>query len=153
MSSAYAASQPVGFRQRRQFRSTRQPTTEASTGATPLARGSLQRVLSFRPDAAEQAIAYSRRARTRFVRELIEFIHFPSVSAQPEHALDIQRCATWLAEHLRTIGLKHVEVLRTGGHPIVTADWLHAPHQNTVLVYGHYDVQPPPTTRDRCSFT
>ena len=48
----------------------------------------------------------------------------------------------WLADHLRTIGLEHVRVVRTPGHPIVTADWLHAAREFTLLVYGHYDVQP-----------
>jgi len=80
--------------------------------------------------------------RARSVRELQEFISFPSVSAQPKHGPDLQRCAAWLAGRLRRGGLQHVQVIPTARHPIVYADWLHAPQRPTVLIYGHYDVQP-----------
>lgn len=90
-----------------------------------------------------QALAYIEEHQARFVQELLEFLSIPSVSAQPEHARDVHMAAFWLAEQLRHIGLRS-EVLRTGGHPLVYAEWrgqdLHAP---TVLIYGHYDVQPP----------
>jgi len=95
-----------------------------------------------RHNAADQAVAYLRGAGERFVDDLAAFVRFPSVSAQPAHAVDIERCALWLADHLRTIGLEHVRIARTRGHPIVQADWLHAPRRDTVLIYGHYDVQP-----------
>ncbi|TMD28671.1 MAG: dipeptidase [Chloroflexi bacterium] len=71
------------------------------------------------------------------------FLRIPSVSALPEHAPDCRRAAEFLADDLRAIGLEHVEVLETGGHPLVYGDWLHAEGAPTVLVYGHYDVQPP----------
>lgn len=90
-----------------------------------------------------EAIAYSRGAAARFVRELAELIRFPTVSAQPEHAQAMRRCATWIGDHLRAIGLDNVQIVGTPGHPIVTADWLHAPGRSTLLIYGHYDVQPP----------
>jgi acetylornithine deacetylase/succinyl-diaminopimelate desuccinylase-like protein len=80
--------------------------------------------------------------RRRFVTELKEFVRIPSVSSQPKHAPDVKRCADWLATHLRQIGLENVRVINTPRHPIVSADWLHAPAGPTVLVYGHYDVQP-----------
>jgi len=86
---------------------------------------------------------YALQNRSRFVAELKDFIRFPTVSAQPEHAGDLKRCAKWLAEHLRWIGLKNVRVIPTAGHPIVYADWLQKPALPTVLIYGHYDVQPP----------
>ncbi|OGO55349.1 MAG: peptidase M20 [Chloroflexi bacterium RBG_16_69_14] len=70
------------------------------------------------------------------------FLRIPSISALPEHAGDCRRAAGWLAEALTAAGLEHVEVAETGGHPVVYADWLHAPDAPTVLVYGHYDVQP-----------
>ena len=120
MASAYAASWPIGFRHRRRAR--------ASVAAPP--------------GRAGLAIAQARSARSRFVAELAAFVRFPSVSAQPRHAGDLRRCAAWLADHLRSIGLEHVRVVDTRGHPIVTADWLHAPGAPTLLVYGHYDVQP-----------
>ena len=75
--------------------------------------------------------------------ELKEFIRFPSVSAQPEHADDLKQCAAWLADHLRQIGLKRIAVVPTERYPIVYAEWRGAPGRPTVLIYGHYDVQPP----------
>ena len=72
----------------------------------------------------------------------MDFIRFASISAQPAHSVDVRRCAEWLAEHLRRIGLHHVAVLRTPRHPVVYADWLRAPGKPVLLIYGHYDVQP-----------
>ena len=80
--------------------------------------------------------------RQRCLTELKEFVRIPSVSSQPQHAPDVKRCADWLANHLRQIGLENVRVINTQRHPIVYADWLHVPRGPTVLVYGHYDVQP-----------
>jgi len=71
------------------------------------------------------------------------FLRIPSVSALPEHAADCRRAAEFLAAELRTMGVEHVEVAETGGHPLVYGDWLRAKGAPTVLVYGHYDVQPP----------
>jgi acetylornithine deacetylase/succinyl-diaminopimelate desuccinylase-like protein len=91
---------------------------------------------------ATSALAYARSQSARFVAELAEFVRFPSVSAQPQHAADVRNCAAWLADHLRTIGLDHVQVAATAGHPVVYADWHHAAGRPTLLIYGHYDVQP-----------
>ena len=86
---------------------------------------------------------YLAQHRERFEAELIEFLSIPSVSTDPERSDDVVRCANWLAEHLRGIGLEHVEVLPTKGHPIVYAENLDAGEgAPTVLFYGHYDVQP-----------
>lgn len=84
----------------------------------------------------------------RFLSELIDFVRFPSISAQPKHAEDVKKCAAWLASHLRQIGLGNVKIIPTPGHPIVYAEWQHAPGRPTVLVYGHYDVQPVDPLRD-----
>ena len=81
-------------------------------------------------------------SRDRYLEELNALLAIPSVSALPEHAGDMRRCADALAEHLRRIGLQNVRVVETPGHPIVYGDWLGAPGAPTVLVYGHYDVQP-----------
>jgi acetylornithine deacetylase/succinyl-diaminopimelate desuccinylase-like protein len=71
-----------------------------------------------------------------------EFLRIPSISTLPEHAGDCRHAATWLAGALEVAGIEHVEVSETGGHPVVYGDWLHAEGAPTVLVYGHYDVQP-----------
>src|SRR5712691_2784100 len=91
---------------------------------------------------SDAALAYLEQHRQRFLDDLFELLRIPSVSALPAHRSDVGRCAEWLAEHMRGIGLEHVEVLPTAGHPVVYADWLHAPGRPTVLVYNHYDVQP-----------
>jgi acetylornithine deacetylase/succinyl-diaminopimelate desuccinylase-like protein len=70
------------------------------------------------------------------------FLRIPSISALPEHSAACRAAAEWIATDMRRIGLEHVEVAETGGHPIVYGDWLHAPGAPTALVYGHYDVQP-----------
>jgi len=90
-----------------------------------------------------RAIAYAHASQDRFVTELKEFIRFETVSADPGHAASLRRCAKWLADKLGEAGLERVEVLPTRRHPLVYAEWLHAPERPTLLVYGHYDVQPP----------
>jgi acetylornithine deacetylase/succinyl-diaminopimelate desuccinylase-like protein len=87
-------------------------------------------------------LAYASGQHTRFITELCELVRFPSISAQPRHAADVGRCAHWLADHLRQIGLERVQIHPTPRHPLVTAEWRHAPGRPTVLIYGHYDVQP-----------
>lgn len=85
---------------------------------------------------------YLARNRDRFQAELLDFLRIPSISALPEHAADVRRAGRWTADRLGAAGLEHVQTLETGGHPVVYADWLHAPGKPTVLVYGHFDVQP-----------
>ncbi len=72
----------------------------------------------------------------------LELLRIPSISALPAHAGDVRRAAEWIAAELERIGFNNAEVCDTPGHPIVYADWLHAPGAPTVLVYCHYDVQP-----------
>ena len=76
------------------------------------------------------------------VQDLSSFIRIPSVSAEPKHKNDIISCANWLANHLKQIGLENAKVIPTQNHPLVYADWLHVPGEPTLLIYGHYDVQP-----------
>ncbi len=85
---------------------------------------------------------YAQANCSRFVSELMELIRFPSVSAQPTQANATKQCAAWLAQHLSQIGLEQVQVVTTPRHPLVYAEWVHLPDQPTVLIYGHYDVQP-----------
>jgi acetylornithine deacetylase/succinyl-diaminopimelate desuccinylase-like protein len=80
--------------------------------------------------------------RDRFVSELKNFLAIPSISALPQHAADVSRCAEWVADEMRRVGLENVRLEPTPGNPIVYADWLHAPGAPTILFYGHYDVQP-----------
>ena len=70
------------------------------------------------------------------------FLRIPSISGLPEHAPDCRAAAEFVATDLRGVGMEHVELCETGGHPVVYADWLHAAGKPTVLVNAHYDVQP-----------
>ena len=82
------------------------------------------------------------RTRERRLESYKALLRIPSVSALPEHAPDCRAAAEAIAADLRAIGIEHVEVAETGGHPVVYGDWLHAEGAPTVIVYGHYDVQP-----------
>jgi len=94
---------------------------------------------------------------------LLKFLRFPTISTQSEHAEDLRHCAGWLANLLQSIGL-HAEVRPTAGQPVVFARTPHDPAKRTVLIYGHYDVQPPdpldlwetppfdPTLRNDCIY-
>jgi acetylornithine deacetylase/succinyl-diaminopimelate desuccinylase-like protein len=79
----------------------------------------------------------------RFLDELFEFLRIPSISTLPENQSDVQRAAEFVAEKLKAAGMENVEIIATAKHPLIYADWLHAPGKPTVLCYGHYDVQPP----------
>jgi acetylornithine deacetylase/succinyl-diaminopimelate desuccinylase-like protein len=89
--------------------------------------------------AFEAHLASSHDARLESYQA---FLRIPSISALPEHAPDCRAAAEWLAGAMADARIEHVEVAETGGHPVVTGDWLHAAGAPTVLVYGHYDVQP-----------
>jgi acetylornithine deacetylase/succinyl-diaminopimelate desuccinylase-like protein len=90
----------------------------------------------------QSLLSYLEANRERYLSELKEFIAIPSVSSQPVHAPDMRRCAEWVAGQMRAIGLQSVQILDTAGHPVVYGDWLKASGKPTVLLYGHYDVQP-----------
>lgn len=87
--------------------------------------------------------SYVLRNEARFLDELKEFLRIPSISTLPEHNQDVRRAAEFAAAKLRAAGLENIEVIATSRHPLVYADWLHAPGKPTVLCYGHFDVQPP----------
>ncbi|MCB1341771.1 MAG: hypothetical protein KDK24_12060, partial [Pseudooceanicola sp.] len=74
---------------------------------------------------------------------LYDFVRLPSVSTDPAYGEGMGQAAGFLAEYLRQIGFDRVAVNATPGHPILTGEWTGAPGAPTVLVYGHYDVQPP----------
>ena len=86
--------------------------------------------------------AYLEPRREERLERLKAFLRIPSISALPQHAPDVRRAAEWLADEMRAAGIQNVEVSETRGHPMVYGDWLHAAGAPTVVVYGHYDVQP-----------
>ena len=86
---------------------------------------------------------YVEQNQKRFLDELLNFLRIPSVSTLPEHKGDVARAAQFVADQLKAAGMENVEVIPSSKHPLVYADWLHAPGKPTVLCYGHYDVQPP----------
>jgi acetylornithine deacetylase/succinyl-diaminopimelate desuccinylase-like protein len=91
-----------------------------------------------------EAIDYARLHHDRFLGELEEFLSIPSVSTQAKHQPDVDRAATWLRDKLLAAGLSKAAVMPTSGHPIVYGEWMNArPDAPVVLIYGHYDVQPP----------
>ncbi len=85
---------------------------------------------------------YLAENRDRFLAELLDFVRIPSVSSLPEHAGDVQRAAEWVATRLQAADIEGVQILATGGHPVVYGEWLHAPGKPTIMIYGHFDVQP-----------
>jgi acetylornithine deacetylase/succinyl-diaminopimelate desuccinylase-like protein len=89
------------------------------------------------------ALGYARTHYPESLAQLIDLLRIPSISTLPEHKADVDRAARWLAEKLTAIGLENAQAIPTPGHPVVYADWLHAgPAAPTVIIYGHYDVQP-----------
>lgn len=85
---------------------------------------------------------YVKANHDRYLSELEAFLRIPSVSTLPERRADMVRAAEFVVSLLRSAGLENVELISTARHPLVYADWLHAPGKPTVLCYGHYDVQP-----------
>lgn len=86
--------------------------------------------------------AHLERHRQAHVDELVELLRIPSISALSERAADVEAAARWVARRLERASIEHVQVLPTPRHPLVYGDWLHAPGRPTVLIYGHFDVQP-----------
>ena len=86
--------------------------------------------------------AYFAQHRDTHLKELNDFLRIPSISSLSEHKQDMQVAASWLAAAMKRINLENISIDETGGHPVVYADWLHAPGKPTILFYGHYDVQP-----------
>lgn len=85
---------------------------------------------------------YIQSNKDRFLNELVELLKIPSVSADPQYADDVNRAASWIEERFKELKLDNIEVCQTAGYPIVYGEKLIDPSLPTVLVYGHYDVQP-----------
>jgi acetylornithine deacetylase/succinyl-diaminopimelate desuccinylase-like protein len=85
---------------------------------------------------------YLAANRDRYLKELLEFLSIPSISSLKAHKADVAKAGEWVAARLQAAGIENVQVLPTGGHPVVYGDWMHAPDKPTVLIYGHFDTQP-----------
>ena len=92
--------------------------------------------------APSSAAVFARENHPRFLEELKTLLRIPSVSTLTEHKEDCRRAAQMLVDELQRIGMEHVRLIETEGHPLVYGEWLHAAGKPTVLCYGHYDVQP-----------
>ncbi|MHC1737759.1 MAG: dipeptidase [Ignavibacteriaceae bacterium] len=90
----------------------------------------------------QQVINHIGKNKENYINELKEFLRIPSISTNEENKGDMQKCAEFVAKKMKEAGLPKVEIFRTEGHPIVYGEWLGAKGKPTVLVYGHYDVQP-----------
>ncbi len=91
----------------------------------------------------EKALTYAQRNRENSLEDLKEILRIPSVSTDAQKKPDMLRAVNWLKEKLKSLGMEHIEIFETPKHPILYADRLHAENAPTVLIYGHYDVQPP----------
>jgi len=95
---------------------------------------------------SSSAVAYASQNHPRFLDELKALLRIPSISTLPEHKADCRKAAETLLAELKRIGMENARLIESAhqeGKPLVYADWLHAPGKPTVLIYGHYDVQPP----------
>lgn len=94
---------------------------------------------------ATQTFEYYKSNQNRFLEGLTSLLKIPSISTLPEHKPDIKRAAEFIASELREMGMRNVEIIEgtEDQNPLVYAEWLDAPGKPTLLIYGHYDVQPP----------
>ena len=91
----------------------------------------------------DQARDYAKQNAVQFQNQLYDLLRIPSVSTDPQHKSDMQKAAEWLAAEMRRVGVDKAEVLPTQGHPVVYGEWMGAgADAKTILVYGHFDVQP-----------
>jgi len=108
---------------------------------------------------------YLEKNKSQFTQELIDFVSIPSISAQDEHFHDVMKAGNWVVRRLVAAGISNARLLPTKTHPVVYADWLLAGEDKpTILIYGHFDVQPvdpldswesppfQPEIRDNCIF-
>src|SRR3990172_6460098 len=90
----------------------------------------------------DPALAYARKNREQAVEDLRALIRIPSISMTPENQPDVLRGAEWVSQRLQSLGVEDVQIMPTAGHPVVYGHWRGAGKAPTILVYGHYDVQP-----------
>lgn len=90
----------------------------------------------------EKIISYIKANQEKYLEELKDFLRIPSVSSLLEHKKDMKKAADYVAKKLKKASMNAVEIITTEGHPLVYGEWLGAPGKPTLLIYGHYDVQP-----------
>jgi acetylornithine deacetylase/succinyl-diaminopimelate desuccinylase-like protein len=91
----------------------------------------------------DAALAYTQDHKDQFLRDLRSFLKIPSISTLPENKKDMEIAARWVADQLEKLSFEDVAIMPTDKHPVVYGSWLKAgPQAPTILVYGHYDVQP-----------
>lgn len=90
----------------------------------------------------DKITGYINSRKEQYVEELKDFLRIPSISTLADHKTDMRKAADFVAAKLKEAGLQNVKKIETKGHPLVYGDWLHAENKPTVLIYGHYDVQP-----------
>lgn len=93
-------------------------------------------------DTRSKSLAYAHQHREQFLEELKALIRIPSVSTDPNHYDDVRETAEWLAQKLRNLGAENATIFSTPLHPVVFAEIKTDPAAPTILIYGHYDVQP-----------
>jgi acetylornithine deacetylase/succinyl-diaminopimelate desuccinylase-like protein len=91
----------------------------------------------------DNIIEYINRNEKEYVEQLKEFLSIPSISTDPEYKDEVRRCAEYVKDQMKNIGIEDIQIYETPGHPLVYGDWLNAGSDKpTILIYGHYDVQP-----------
>jgi len=91
----------------------------------------------------KKALALVDRRLNDWIGDLMTCLEIPSISTKPDYADRVRECADWVVAHLKDMGLENVRAVKTQGHPMITGEHIVDPSKPTVLVYGHYDVQPP----------
>jgi acetylornithine deacetylase/succinyl-diaminopimelate desuccinylase-like protein len=92
--------------------------------------------------AAQPALDYVDEHREEFLEQLKDLLRIPSISTLPKHRKDMRRAASFIVDQLKAIGLRKARLIKTDIHPLIYAEWFGAKGKPTVLLYGHYDVQP-----------
>lgn len=90
----------------------------------------------------QKLIKFVDSNKQNYLNQLSTLLSIQSVSSQREHDGDTRKCAEWVRDEMQNIGMQNAKIFETKGHPIVYSEWLNAPNKPTILVYGHYDVQP-----------
>ncbi|MFC2133252.1 dipeptidase [Bacteroidota bacterium] len=90
----------------------------------------------------EKVVKYVKSNLNSYLDELKDYIHIPSISTLETNRGDIKKCAEFISDKLKSAGMERVKIFKTDNHPLVYGEWLKAPGKPTVLIYGHYDVQP-----------